>query len=342
MASPVRWILGLSVASALVVTTMLQGACSPFGSDEGPPSETDSGTTSSPDPAAIDGSAGDASPDATTPDCPADKDFSSDPRNCGKCGVQCESQTCVNGVCGPTLFALVTSPLGMAVNATDVYVAVGDNQIASKPKSASPSALMTIFAPGETGAAYVVASETTVCWTAKSAVRCMGVKGDTPKTLVTFPDTSLLGIATGDGFVYAADQTSHRIQFAPSDGSVSGQTDVTFADYPEGLAYDVNGDLYVAENASTTVSRYATPTAKTATFGVKYDGPAGVAVDDTYVYIAEQYAGNVWRKRKDSSDPGDKGELLASGQSYPSGIAVDATHVYWTNRVGGQVWRMNK
>lgn len=339
MASRFAWTLGFSVTSALVATTLLQGACSPFGADEEAlPSETDSGTASSPDAAATDGPGGDAS----TPVCPADKDFSSDPLNCGKCGLQCESQTCTKGVCGPTLFASVSTPLGIAVNSTAVYVVTEDNKIVWRAKSSPLNALMDNFAGGESGAAYVMATDTSVCWTAKSLVRCTGLEGDTLKTLVTFSNTSLLGIATGNAFVYAADQTNHQIHFATTDGDLIGHTNVTFDNYPEGLTYDTNGDLYVAENASTSVTRYATPTQKTTTFAKGYDGPAGLASDDTYVYVAEQYAGNVWRKRKDSSVPADKGDLLASGQSYPSGIAVDASHVYWTNRTSGQIWRLSK
>ncbi|AKV00711.1 hypothetical protein AKJ09_07374 [Labilithrix luteola] len=342
MASPVAWILRVSVATALVAMA-LQGACSPFGSNEEEAGgESDSGTTSLPDGATGDSGAGDANVDAPAPDCPAGADFSSDAMNCGKCGVRCESATCTKGVCGPTLFATVTTPLGIAVNSTAVYVVAEDNKVVWKSKTSPLNAPMDPFAGGEQGAAYVTANDSTVCWTAKSLIRCGGLKGGTPTNFVNFTNTSLLGIARdADDSLYAADRNGFYVHFVSPDQSIQGKTIQPFGKYPEGLAFS-NGDLYVAENESASVTRYAVMTTARAAFAIGYDGPAGLAVDDTYVYVAEQFAGNVWRKRKDSSDPNDHGELLASNQDYPSGIAVDATHVYWTNRNSGRVLRLSK
>src|SRR4051812_38793491 len=55
------------------------------------------------------GDASDASPDA---DCTGTTDLSSDPKNCGKCGVVCrDGYACLSKVCGNTVMQLAAGRL---------------------------------------------------------------------------------------------------------------------------------------------------------------------------------------------------------------------------------------
>lgn len=65
-------------------------------------------------------------------------------------------------------------------------------------------------------------------------------------------------------------------------------------------------------------------------------GPAALAVDDAWVYVAEYDGGRVTRLPKDPralpDGDADAAEVLASGLVHPFAIAVDADHVYWLER----------
>lgn len=59
--------------------------------------------------------------------------------------------------------------------------------------------------------------------------------------------------------------------------------------------------------------------------------PAGIAVDATSLYWADDHDGTVMKAGLDGSSP----TTLASGQQQPLGLAIDVNYVYWSNYKDG-------
>ena len=58
------------------------------------------------------------------------------------------------------------------------------------------------------------------------------------------------------------------------------------------------------------------------------DRPTGVAVDDNFVYWANQSANTIGRATLDGTDVN---QGFITGASFPSGVAVDDNYIYWGN-----------
>jgi hypothetical protein len=67
-------------------------------------------------------------------------------------------------------------------------------------------------------------------------------------------------------------------------------------------------------------------------------GAYAIALDDLYVYAADNANGEIWRVPK----AGGPTEVLATGQPNPFDIAVDDVAVYWTSEVTAEVSRVVK
>jgi hypothetical protein len=67
-------------------------------------------------------------------------------------------------------------------------------------------------------------------------------------------------------------------------------------------------------------------------------GAYAIALDDTHVYVADNYGCSIWRVAK----TGGTVQILAENQNYPFDIAVDDTAVYWSSESDAKVFKVCK
>ncbi len=226
--------------------------------------------------------------------------------------------------------ARFNTPIGVAVDsATNVYVADFSNDTIRK---ITPAGVVTTLAglAGSPGRADGT----------NSAARFNGPCGPA---------------VDAAGNVYVADWGNHMLRKvtpvgtnwvvttlagkAGNPGFVNGtQTSAQF-DYPNGVAVDTNGNVYVADTANAAI-RKVTSAGVVTTLSTQFSGPTGVAVDTNgNVYVADYYshtirkvtpAGVVTILAGASGTSGSAdGTNSAARFNYPQGVAVDsATNVY--------------
>jgi sugar lactone lactonase YvrE len=157
------------------------------------------------------------------------------------------------------------------------------------------------------------------------------------------------------GNVYVADWGNHTIRKVTPVGTngvvatlagragVSGGANGTGTNaefyYPNGVAVDTNGNVYVADTANAAI-RKVTPAGAVTTLSTSFSGPTGVAVDTNgNVYVADYYsdtirkvtpAGAVTIIAGGVNEPGSAdGTGSAARFNLPYAVAVDsATNVY--------------
>jgi hypothetical protein len=66
--------------------------------------------------------------------------------------------------------------------------------------------------------------------------------------------------------------------------------------------------------------------------------PCGVAVDELFVYWANQADGTLMRAPIAGGIP----VTIVSEQPQPEFVAIDAVNIYWTNSGDGTIWRVAK
>ncbi|AKU99150.1 hypothetical protein AKJ09_05814 [Labilithrix luteola] len=329
-------------AFTVLALARVQAGCSPFGASDGTPS-SDASTTNSD---ASSGSDGGGTTDATST-CGAD--LTSDPLNCGACGKSCEGAACTAGVCAPVLIAsqLPGKPVGIAVDDKEYFVVIDGVAVLRKAKDAAPSVSATPLVAAQKGAAYIAIAAGKVCWTSSLHVECAPSDGSASPTEYTpFNTATFRGIATTLDLMYLANTEQQEVLVVPY-GKATQATLSGFATGIEGLALDAAENLYIT-TSSGVLNRRSVVSTKTVpeTVAKGYNALAGVAVDETYVYVAEQPdaagRGTIWRRRKDSKDVADRGEAFVSKQGTPTGLAVDAKYLYWTDAATSEVWRKLK
>jgi sugar lactone lactonase YvrE len=103
--------------------------------------------------------------------------------------------------------------------------------------------------------------------------------------------------------------------------------------HPAGLAFDTSGNLYVASRSSGTVSKI-TPGGVTSTFASGFSNPYGLAFDTSGNLFVVDYTANTVSE----ITPGGVVSIFASGFSGPYGLAFDTSgNLYVTNSNVGTV-----
>lgn len=270
-----------------------------------------------------------------------------DPLNCGSCGHSCQGGACNAGVCQPVVLASGGAPIGIAVDATNVYW--GDSGTGAVWRCAvggCNDAPTQIASAGSGPVQGVAIDSSSVYWTTSAALyKCpLGGCGGSPTLLLS----GLMGDAgISGGWDIAVDSTSvylaihqpvgavQKCATAGCNGSPTTLASGAAQDWPSGIAvsggnvyWTLEGKPAAANGAVLTcsVAGCATPTTLVAGLGV----PTGIAVDATSYYAVSNYTGNV---KKGDMHGGTVGNL-ATGQAGPYRIAVDSTNAYWTNYGG--------
>jgi hypothetical protein len=224
-------------------------------------------------------------------------DTSTDPANCGGCGVVCQG-TCAVGRCQVTLFVENDVPNSVAIDANNVYwTDTGNNAVLKVAKTGGPVTTLASVS-GYVGAPIAV-DATRVYYLAGAANAVMGVPiaGGSPVTISShYADTFVSDGAN----LYWASKTSCPGDGGPCDGVVASQP--------------LDGGAQV--------------TLATGTFT-----PVSLAVDGTSVYVASQGTSPTFGDGAILKVPLDGGApaTLASAQIDPTTLVVDAANVYWTN-----------
>jgi hypothetical protein len=260
------------------------------------------------------------------------KDVTSDPENCGECGISCNGGPCTESQCVP--FAIAVSPIASSWNAVSLVVddqnlylgVVSTKKTIYRGSKQGPfTQALTQIAPDETGApGYLTPHGTSLYWitsgphgfielpsvTGTSAVRRVEKDGTGIATLHTGGE--LHGLAVTDQWVYFSDRGTHASGYA--DGSI------------QRVAHDGTGHTTLLS-------------------GLR--NPMHVTVDGTHIYWIRYGSsnqgftdGSVMRANLDGTEP----TSLASGQFQSRAMHVDGTHVYWASHDpwSDGIWRKPK
>ena len=136
-----------------------------------------------------------------------EKDVSSDPWNCGGCGISCYGGTCTNGACneGVTKVADALDVTSLALGASEVYWTEGSGNIEKAPSAGGQAVLL---ASGESIPQAAVTDGVNVIWSnVGTNIRKVPVSGGPTTTLVAGQGPLEL---THDGVdLWWTDQTSY-------------------------------------------------------------------------------------------------------------------------------------
>jgi hypothetical protein len=193
-----------------------------------------------------------------------------------------------------------SSPVGLYVDATDVYWTSSDPNTGNVSKCAVQGcAQPTVVAANEPGAFDLAGDATNVYWTdflATGGQVVLAPKVGGGAVVLANGLLSPMGIAVGTSSVY------FTLNLQPN-GSV--------------MTCGIGG----CSNAPTTLAS-------------SQNGAGAIAVDGTTLYWTDIFSGDVMTCTLPTCS---NASTLASSQGYPEVLALDATNVYWTNYTGGTV-----
>jgi hypothetical protein len=252
--------------------------------------------------------------DAVAPRCEAASDLlcsggcvdtQTDNANCGGCGVACGG-TCTSGRCVQIVLLNVTTPTGVAVDSTSVYVTSGGVLFSGMVwKVGTDGSNPRVLAQGESYPMGIAVNSQSVYWADndESHVKSVAIDGGTVQ-LVAYGNDVFCDVVLSPTNVYVLGQSvglvHDIIMSAPLDGGP-----------PTSLVRGIGGQ------------------------SVSNAGPYGIAVDSTNVYWGDPWDAAV----RQMPLGGGPVTTIATGQQGVGGIAVDSNGIYWTDSVAGTVMR---
>jgi hypothetical protein len=279
--------------------------------------------------------------------------LSSDGKNCGSCGHDCQGGTCMTGACQPVVLAAgQSSPQGIAVDSKNVYWTNATDGTVSKCAIEGCNNNPTVLASGQAEPIRIRTDSSNVYWVdqgktfdAGAVAKCsVDGCGQSPTTIAggqSFPGDNLA--IFGDAVYWASNSLDGTVSIlsCPKEGCIGTPSIISWGqDTVLELAVNSTGvywttDFYVLTCFLVGCSNQTIdggPGDKI----LAQPANGGVTIDSTNVY---------W------TVPGDNGLVLscpiagcaqgtdgglvintiAMGQIWPWDIAVDATSVYWLN-----------
>jgi len=260
-------------------------------------------------------------------------DTSVDHNNCGACGSLCAG-TCTGGRCLVEL-AKISSPTGLALDATNLYVTAYDGKVRKVPISGDP---VTVLVDGLKAPWGVAVDATTVYYGDANIVGggngatlgSVPIAGGSNTVLVS----NLVGgriLALGAGHVLWDSGGYQHSTTSIEEVPISGGTPSVVVPKRGGGFHSIRGmataddTLYFSED---TFGLQSVPLAGGPPNVLSSLGTGDLAIDATHIYFIA--SGSILEIPRG----GGLVTTLASGQTTPSSIAVDASNVYWTNRYG--------
>jgi hypothetical protein len=233
--------------------------------------------------------------------------LTTDPRNCGVCGHDCQGGACEAGQCLPLVLAPNRQyPYGIAVGPNDVYWL--DNGLMGAGSSSTPGRVMRVpkfggdaveLAGGRTSPTHLALRDSDVFWTESAVWTLRSGSGAAQISSSSWVAKTATAAAIDAQGVY-------WLAFARTQALSSTTLRVIRTGF-EG------GDQVVS--SSSAPHDYTTSLCN------------GVAVDDTYVYWADDEENMIYKAPK----TGGPAMPLTSTNLSPVNLAVSATHVYWTD-----------
>jgi hypothetical protein len=289
--------------------------------------------------------------DAQITNCPAGQtacggtcvDLTSDPNNCGGCGLTCSSG-CTAGECLVTL-ATGVYPLGITVGSSNVYWT--DARLDTVMSVPSSGGTPVTLASGQLAPQGITVDSTSVYWTNPNGggagpIISTPLGGGALTTLASGVD-SPFAIAVEGTNVFWTSYNGGTLLSAPLPAGGTPTTIASGQGHPMlSIAVDENNVYWTsAEDPSGNQGNGSVMSAPLGggaltTLASGQNTPDGIAVDSTSVYWIDSGTGVL------QSCPvgGGPAVTLATGQNFAYNIAVDSNYVYWATYYGGSVLKV--
>ena len=235
-----------------------------------------------------------------------------DTANCGSCGNTClTGSSCQGGQCSGVLTSTdaSTNPLGLAIDGTNIYfttigTSANNDQDGAIWKMPLAGGTPVAIATGQDFPYSIAVRGSSVYWTnydpatdtgpTSGRVLSVPIAGGATPNAIGVGQAYPWGVATDNTSVYWTCNSSGKVRSAPLAGGATPVVIAQMCDFP-------------GESAPGTC-----------------ENPAGIAVDGTSVYFADQLDG-VWKVPLAGGTP-----ALLQNAAYPAYVTVDSSHVYYT------------